>query len=137
MAKMFIAGESVDSVTGETYVVLNPASGAEVDSAPRGNADDVRRAVDAAQAAFEAWSHTAAEERAKILVKAAALVEGERKSLAEMLTREQGKPLLEASTEIDHFLHGIDFYAGLASNIPRAPVPFPPQNAIDMALPQP
>src|ERR687888_226771 len=113
MAKMFIAGESVDSATGETYEVRNPASGEAVDTAPRGGAEDARRAIDAAAAAFDEWSPTSAEERAKLLFKAAELVEGERKNLSELLTREQGKPLQEASTEIEHFLHGLEFYAGL------------------------
>ena len=83
MAKMFIAGESVDAITGATYEVLNPANGEVVDTLPRGNADDARRAIDAAEAAFDEWSHTSAEERAKILFKAAEMVEAERKSLAE------------------------------------------------------
>src|SRR5258705_11930521 len=90
MAKMFIAGESVDSITGATYQVFNPANGEGVDTCPKGNADDARRAIDAAEGAFDEWSHTSAEERAKLLFKAAELVEAERKSLPELRCREQG-----------------------------------------------
>src|SRR5437763_17099617 len=115
MAKMFIAGESVEALSGEVYEVRNPASGEVVDTVPKGNADDARRAIDAAEAAFDEWSHTTSEERAKILFKAAALVDAERKALAELLTREQGKPVMEAGGELEHFHHGIEFYAGLAS----------------------
>src|ERR1044071_9769100 len=117
MAKMFIAGESVDSIAGETYEVRNPANGDVVDTVPKGDAEDARRAIDAAEAAFEEWSRTSNEERAKLLFKAAETVEAERKSLAELLTREQGKPVMEASGELEHFHHGIDFYAGLASKV--------------------
>jgi succinate-semialdehyde dehydrogenase / glutarate-semialdehyde dehydrogenase len=137
MAKMFIAGESVDSITGETYEVRNPANGETVDSVPKGNAEDARRAIDAAKAAFDEWSHTTYEERAKLLFKAAELVNAERKSLAELLTREQGKPFMEAGGELEHFHHGIDFYAGLASKVRGSQVPLPAKNAYGMVIRRP
>jgi succinate-semialdehyde dehydrogenase / glutarate-semialdehyde dehydrogenase len=137
MAKMFIGGESVDAISGATYEVRNPANGEVVDTAPRGNEEDVRRAVDEAEAVFDEWSHTSAEERAKLLFKASELVEAERKSLAELLTREQGKPVMEASGELEHFHHGIDFYAGLASKVRGAQVPLPAKNAYGMVIRKP
>jgi succinate-semialdehyde dehydrogenase/glutarate-semialdehyde dehydrogenase len=137
MAKMYINGESVDSITGQTYEVRNPANGDVVDTAPKGNEEDVRKAVDAAEAAFGEWSRTSAEERANLLFKAAELIEAERKSLSELLTREQGKPFQEAGTEIEHFLHGIDFYAGLASKVRGAQVPLPAKNAYGMVVRKP
>jgi succinate-semialdehyde dehydrogenase/glutarate-semialdehyde dehydrogenase len=137
MAKMFIGGESVDSVTGQVYEVRNPANGEVVDATPKGNADDARRAIDSAADAFDQWSHTSAEERAKLLFKAAELVEAERKNLSDLLTREQGKPLQEASTELEHFLHGLDFYAGLASKVRGAQVPLPAKNAYGMVVRKP
>lgn len=137
MAKMFIAGESVDSITGQTNEVRNPANGEAVDSVPKGNADDVRRAVDAAEAAFDEWSHTSAEERAHILFKSVEIVKAESKNLAAVLTSEQGKPLQEAAGEIEHFLHGIEFYAGLASKVRGAQVPLPAKNAYGMVIRKP
>src|SRR5262252_9325245 len=137
MAKMFIAGESVDSLGGQTYEVRNPATGELVDTVPKGNQEDARRAIDAAAAAFDEWAHTPAEERATLLSKAADLVEAERKSLSELLTREQGKPLQEASTEIEHFLHGLHFVAGLASKVRGAHVPLPAKNAYGMVVRKP
>src|SRR5262245_24408479 len=137
MAKMFIAGESVDSVTGQTYEVRNPANGQVVDTVPKGNAEDARRAIDAAAEAFDQWSHTSAEERANMLFKAAELVEAERKPLSETLTCEQGKPLQESATELEHFLHGLHFVAGLASKIRGAQVPLPAKNAYGMVIRKP
>jgi acyl-CoA reductase-like NAD-dependent aldehyde dehydrogenase len=137
MAKMFIAGESVDSVTGQTYEVRNPANGELVDTVPKANHEDVRRAVDAAAAAFDEWSHTSAEERAKILLKAIDLIEAERENLSRLLTREQGKPLQESNTELEHFLHGLEFYAGLASKVRGAQVPLPAKNAYGMVIKKP
>src|SRR4030095_7375500 len=137
MAKMFIAGESVDATSGDTYQVRNPTNGDVVDTAPKGNADDARRAIDAAEAAFEEWSHTSAEERGNFLFKASELVNAERKSLAELLCREQGKPFQEASGELEHFDHGLHFYAGLASKVRGAHVPLPAKNAYGMVIQKP
>jgi succinate-semialdehyde dehydrogenase/glutarate-semialdehyde dehydrogenase len=137
MAKMFIAGEAADSVSGQTYEVRNPANGELVDSVPKGNEEDVRRAVDAAEAAFDEWSHTPAEERAKMLFKAANLVDAERRSLAELLCREQGKPVMEAAGEMEHYHHGLEFYAGLASKVRGSQVPLPAKNAYGMVIRKP
>ncbi len=53
--KQFIGGEFVDSTTGETMEVLNPATGEVIAEVPRGDADDVERAVDAAKKAWDEW----------------------------------------------------------------------------------
>ena len=52
MAKMFIGGESVDAASGDTYDVINPATGEVVDSVAKGNEEDARRAIDSATEAF-------------------------------------------------------------------------------------
>jgi len=137
MAKMFVAGESVDSVSGETYEVRNPANGEVVDTAPKGNVEDAQKAVDAAHEAFKEWRQTSAEERANLLFKSLELIEAERKNLAELLSKEQGKPFMEAGGEIEHFIHGIEFYAGLASKVRGAHVPLPAKNAYGMVVHKP
>ena len=76
MAQMFINGERVDAVSGAVTEVRNPATGAVVDSVPTADTADTRRAIDAAAAAFSAWSKTPAHERAQILLRASAHVRG-------------------------------------------------------------
>ncbi len=137
MAQMFIAGELTNSVSGKTYEVRNPATGEVVDTAPLGTVEDVRRAIDAAEAAFKSWSETAAEARAKLIRKGIELVEEQKQELAVLLTKEQGKPVPEAVREIEHFLHGMEFYAGLASKVRGAYVPLPDQKMYGMVLKQP
>src|SRR2546425_10663749 len=137
MAKMFIAGESAGSSSGQTYDVINPATGEVVDSAPKGNESDARAAVDAAYAAFQAWSETAAESRAQLILKGVELVKKELQDLAVLLTKEQGKPVGDAQREIEHFLHGMNFYAGLASKIRGSYVPLPDNKMYGMVLKQP
>lgn len=137
MAKMFIGGESVDAISGQTYDVFNPATGEVVDSAARGSEEDARRAIDAAAAAFSAWADTAAEARARLITKGMDLVHGQIKDLAVLLCKEQGKPVGDAQREIEHFLHGMAFYAGLASKIRGSHVPLPDNKMYGMVLKQP
>ncbi len=126
MAKMFINGEWVDSKSGQTCEVKNPANGAVIDTVPLGDAKDAEAAVAAAESAFKEWSATAPDQRAEILHKGVNLVKDQMKDLAALLTQEQGKPLMEAMGELNHFLHGMEFYIGLASKIRGAQVPLPP-----------
>src|SRR6266403_4521032 len=137
MAKMFIAGESAGSSSGQTYDVINPATGEVVDSAPKGNESDARAAVDAAYAAFQAWSETAAESRAQLMMKGIDSVKKELQDLAVLLTKEQGKPVGDSQREIEHFLHGMNFYAGLASKIRGSYVPLPDNKMYGMVLKKP
>jgi succinate-semialdehyde dehydrogenase/glutarate-semialdehyde dehydrogenase len=137
MAKMFIAGESAGSSSGKTYNVINPATGEVVDTAPSGNETDARAAIDAAHAAFPAWSETSAESRAQLILKGIELVKKEIQELSALLTKEQGKPFGDSQREIEHFLHGLNFYAGLASKIRGSYVPLPDNKMYGMVLKQP
>ena len=67
MAKMFIGGESVDSVTKNTTEVRNPATGATVDTVPQGNDKDVQQAIQAAEDAFKVWSDVTPEDRPRAM----------------------------------------------------------------------
>jgi len=137
MAKMFISGELTGSASGQTYDVVNPATGDVVDAAPQGAESDARAAIDAAAAAFPSWAETSAESRAQLILKGIELVKREISDLAATLTKEQGKPLGDSQREIEHFLHGMNFYAGLASKIRGAYVPLPDNKMYGMVLKQP
>ncbi len=137
MALMFINGESVGAKSGQTYEVKNPATGEVVDTAPKGSAEDVQVAVAAAEAAFPGWRDTAPEQRGRLLFKGAELVRQKMDELAVLETKEQGKPVAESKREIEHFLHGLEFYAGLASKIRGAYVPLPDGKMYGMVMKQP
>jgi len=137
MAKMLIGGEQVDSVSGQTYEVRNPATGEVVDKVPKGNEKDVEQAIQAAETAFKEWSDVTAEDRGKMLENACALIKQKQGEIAQALTKEQGKTLFEAGLEIHHLLHGLEFYAGLASKVRGAHVPLPQKNAYGMVVRQP
>ncbi|MEP7200158.1 MAG: aldehyde dehydrogenase family protein [Chloroflexota bacterium] len=137
MAKMWLAGEWQDSASGEMYEVMNPATGELVDTAPLGIADDARRAIAAAESALGAMAESTAEQRGLWLEKMIELVKANQQDLAETLTKEQGKPLGEAINEIGHFLHGMHFYAGLASKARGSYVPLPAANTYGLVMKQP
>ena len=74
MAKKFIGGESVDSVTKNSSEVRNPATGATVDTVPLGNDKDVQQAIQAAEDAFKVWSDVSPEDRGNALMNAGELI---------------------------------------------------------------
>ncbi|MEA2641656.1 MAG: phenylacetaldehyde dehydrogenase [Chloroflexota bacterium] len=123
MAQMVIGGESVDALSHEFTDIYNPATGELVDRVPRGNAEDVRRAVSAAEEGFKAWSRTAPAKREAILMKGADLIREHLEEVATLLTKEQGKPLRDASIEVGRFAENLEFYAGLATKIRGEQVP--------------
>src|SRR3990172_4012339 len=106
MAKMFINGQWADALSGETHSILNPANGKVVDTVPAASTEDV--------------------DVAGLIGKGVKRVEEKAEEITELLTAEQGKPLFEAQGELHHFLHGMEFYAGLASKLRGAQVPLPP-----------
>jgi succinate-semialdehyde dehydrogenase/glutarate-semialdehyde dehydrogenase len=137
---MFINGEAVDALSGAVSQVHDPATGELVGTVPKGGVEDARKAIDAADAAFEAWSDTSVQDRARLLSKAHDVVHHHVPELAALLNREQGKPVSEATTEIEHFLHGLDFYAALATKLRGSHVPlpdFPNKGAFGMVIRRP
>lgn len=140
MAQMFLNGEWVDAASGDAYEVINPANGSVVDSAPLAGKEDAEAAVQAAVDAFPEWRDTSPDERANLLHKGIDLIKENADEIVQTLTAEQGKPLFEAKGELHHLLHGLEFYAGLASKIRGAQVPLPPtlnKGAYGLVMKQP
>jgi succinate-semialdehyde dehydrogenase/glutarate-semialdehyde dehydrogenase len=123
MAQMLIGGEWVGSRSGEYIEVLNPATGEAVDRAPRATREDAQEAISAAQSAFAVWSEWTQAKRADVLRRAVDLIRLHEKELANLLTKEQGKPLREAMLEIRRYAHTIEYYAGLGKNIRGGYIP--------------
>src|SRR2546427_12874611 len=122
MAKMLVAGESVDSESGQTTEVRNPATGEVVDTVPKGTVKDIRRAIDAAKGALKKWSAMAPSKRGAVLLAAGHTILEQEKELATLLTKEQGKPIRESILEIRRFVHTLDHYGGMAKSLRTAAV---------------
>ncbi len=105
---LLIGGEWVKAEKGETFATYNPATNELLSTCANASAADVDKAVSAAQKAFESWSRTSPQERAALLLKAADTIEGHAAELAEIETRDNGKPLRETTLvdvplSVDHF----------------------------------
>jgi len=110
--KLFINGENVDSVSGATYEIRNPATSELVDTVAKGNVDDAKKAIDAAEDALEKWSEAAPTQAPSVLSKAAQLIKANEQELSTLLTKEQGKTLPESLGEIRFFAKTLEYYSG-------------------------
>jgi succinate-semialdehyde dehydrogenase/glutarate-semialdehyde dehydrogenase len=107
----YIDGKWVDADSDQTVDVTNPASGDLLGTIPKMGADETRRAVEAANAAYPAWRAKTAKERATILRKWFDLMMENQEDLAKMMTAEQGKPLKESMGEIVYAASFIEWFA--------------------------
>lgn len=111
--KNLIAGEWVDAANRATFENRNPAKLDEViGTFPSATAEDVNRAIAAAQAALPAWAAMPAPARGAILDKASQIIDARQKELAEILTREEGKTRAEATGEVLRARDIFKYYAG-------------------------
>src|SRR5437867_11388872 len=113
---MLLDGTQVPAQREETIEVRNPANTDEiVGVVPKGEPEDVRRAVASAQQAFETtwWPRLhESRRRGRVLQKFDGLAEARRDDLARLLTREQGKVYREAQGELESLISTFDYYAG-------------------------
>jgi aldehyde dehydrogenase (NAD+) len=107
----YIAGEWVDSVSGETFETASPATGETLGVFPRSSAQDVDRAVEAAAAAFEEWRLVPAPRRGEVLFRFGQLLSEHKDDLAELMAREMGKVLPEAAGDVQEAID-MSFYMG-------------------------
>lgn len=109
--KNLVAGEWVDSRTGETIEDRNPADTGEVVGLfPSMSVEDAHRAVEAASAAFQTWKGMTPVARGAILRRAAELIRERTETIARDLTREMGKTLREARGEVTRASYFFDYY---------------------------
>jgi betaine-aldehyde dehydrogenase len=111
MFKHWINGNHVESQSGQTFVVINPATEEVVDHAPRGNEADADRAVTAAWKAFQQWRFTPGLERAEMMHEFARRLRAKKEDIARLLTHEGGKPLIENLDEVEWVAACFQYYA--------------------------
>jgi succinate-semialdehyde dehydrogenase / glutarate-semialdehyde dehydrogenase len=108
---LFINGERRAPAGGQWHDVKDPADGTLVGRTALADAADVDIAVAAAKNAAPAWADTHADERARILQRAADLIEARIDDIATLLTREQGKPLPDSRKETEFGIKVLRYYA--------------------------
>src|SRR5947207_3086165 len=118
--------------------VIDPATGDPVARVPDATLADVDRAVSAARRAFDSgdWKRTTPQERGQILFKLAAIVRARSSELAELETRNSGKPITEAELDIEDVADCFEYYGGLATKIHGDVIPVS-DDALALALREP
>ncbi len=121
----FIGGEWVGAQSGEVIEVTNPATGTTIGTVPNCGREETRMAIEAAQEAFESFRKTSALERAQLLRKMHDIIVENQETLAQILSMEQGKSLLEARGEVGMSAAYVLWYAEEARRTYGDVVPSP------------
>lgn len=111
--KLYINGEWVESTSGETFPSDNPAKPKQILGVfQKGDKEDINKAVDAAEKAFEEWRQTPAPKRGLILLRAAQLLRENKETLAREITMEMGKVLAESRGDVQEAIDIAEYMAG-------------------------
>ena len=109
----FIDGASFTGTSGRFSDVFNPNTGEVQARVQLASVAEMDRAVQAAQTAFEGWSSTNPQRRARVMFEFKRLVEANMDPLAEMLSAEHGKVIADSKGDIQRGLEVIEFACGI------------------------
>src|SRR5947209_978294 len=127
--QLFIDGQFVDAESGKTFKTPNPSTGETFAEVAEADQADVDKAVAAARKAMTGkWSKMSARDRGRLLFKLSQLIERDAAQLAELETRDNGKPIKE-STYIDlpGVVENFEYFAGWPTKIEGETIPVPGQ----------
>jgi 1-pyrroline dehydrogenase len=110
--QQFINGAWVDSASGETLAVENPANGEVIAHVPASSGEDVDRAAAAAAKAFETWQHTTPQDRSLLMLRLADAIEARADEIGRLESRNAGKPVGAAIDEVPVVVDNLRFFAG-------------------------
>ncbi|PON10478.1 succinate-semialdehyde dehydrogenase (NADP(+)), partial [Candidatus Entotheonella serta] len=134
---MLINGQWLSAKHDACFPVFNPATGESLGDVPDGTRDDAIATIDAAEAAFPAWSGKTAFERAEILHRAYRLMVDRKEALAHTMTTEQGKPLRAARIETQYAADFLLWFAEQAKRVYGDILPAPRGDQRFLVLRQP
>jgi aldehyde dehydrogenase (NAD+) len=122
--RLFIGGEWVDGLDGASIEVRDPHDGSLLAKVAEARAADVDRAVQAARAAFGPWRQTTAEERGRLLLKLADLIEAHADELALLETRDTGHPIRDTrGLDVPRTAATFRYFGGMADKHQGSVVP--------------
>ncbi|MBP5975483.1 aldehyde dehydrogenase family protein [Brasilonema sp. CT11] len=124
--KLLIGGKWVESASGQTFPVYNPATGQVITHAASGESEDINRAVQAARQAFESgsWSKLTVSKRGRLIWKLADLIEANLEEFAELESLDNGKPISVARVaDVPGAVDLFRYMAGWATKIEGNTIP--------------
>jgi len=125
---LIINGEKTPASDGQVFDVFDPSTGDVLASVAKATKADVHRAVQAAQAAMDskAWGGMAPAERGRIMIRIAQALRERTEELATLESRDNGKPLRQARTDVQVAARYFEFFAGIADKIMGNTIPLGP-----------
>lgn len=134
---MLIDGELVEGSTGEQFETTNPATGEQLTTIPRGTAEDVERAVEAAVSATEQWAHEfSAQERGDALFEFADLLRERTDRFGAIDAADSGNPYGQMRDDAAEAADIVEMFAGLARETKGDTIPVS-SDTLDYTLRQP
>jgi acyl-CoA reductase-like NAD-dependent aldehyde dehydrogenase len=135
---LLINGERADASDGKTFAVFDPSTGEKLADVAKATKADVNRAVKSAQAALDSkdWGGLAPAERGRIMWRIAAAIRERAEDLATLESRDNGKPLRQARTDVQVAARYFEFFAGIADKIMGNTIPLGP-GFLDYTLREP
>lgn len=109
----WIGGKPVESQSGRSGTVWDPATGEAQAAVDFASAEEVDEAVAIAKAAFPEWRATPLSKRSEVMFRLRELIDANRHKLAGFLTREHGKTFADALGEIARGLENVEFACGI------------------------
>jgi acyl-CoA reductase-like NAD-dependent aldehyde dehydrogenase len=123
---LVIGDELADASSGATFSTVNPADGSVIATVAEATAEDVARAVEAARAGARAWQRIRPSQRARLMLRYAALIEANKETLARLQTRDMGKPIRESlSIDLPVMVETLEYFAGLVTKVEGRTTPAP------------
>jgi 1-pyrroline dehydrogenase len=110
--QQLIGGAWVDSASGKTLAVENPADGQVIANVQASGPEDVDRAANAADRAFETWQQTTPQDRSLLMLKLADAIEARADEIGRVESKNAGKPVGAAIDEVPVVVDNLRFFAG-------------------------
>jgi len=120
---LVINGDSVTAEAGEYFETVDPATAEPFAHVSRAREPDIDRAVAAAAEVFDKWSSTPPEERGRLLNAVADKIRSQQERLAQLETRDNGKPLSHARRDVETCARYFEYYAGVADKVHGDSIP--------------
>jgi len=123
---LYYGGAWHDSIGGRQAPVISPSTGEPLGTAADASVEDVDRAVRAARAAFLLWRDTPAQDRAKAIRTASAILRANAEELAYLEALDTGNPFQAMLFDVGISADYMDYFAGLVTEIKGATIPIGP-----------
>ena len=135
---MYVDGRWVEARGGARLDVIDPGTGAVFATVPDADAEDVAQAVARARAAFDggAWSRVGTRDRSRLLARMADLLRRDADAIAELESRDNGKPLALAQWDVSEAAFLFDYYAGWVTKL-MGDMPPVGEDALSMVVDEP